>query len=78
MTPYDHIAVGQHWLRLWVKAWRHQAIARRNADLSSKVFPDIPLRIVSKEMLTNLISNVCPEITLSKFAPYPPEAIELS
>ena len=33
VTPYGVIDLGQHWLRLWLVAWRHQAITCTNVDL---------------------------------------------
>ena len=36
MTPYGDIDLGQHWLRQWLVAWWHQAIAWTNVDLPSK------------------------------------------
>ena len=33
MTYYD-IDLGQHWLRYWLVAWWHQALAKTNVDLS--------------------------------------------
>ena len=35
MTPYGDRKLGQHWIRLWFVAWRHQAITWTNVDLSS-------------------------------------------
>ena len=30
LTLHDNIDLSQHWLRLWLVAWRHQAISRKN------------------------------------------------
>ena len=35
VTPYSDIELEQHWVRLWLVAWRHQAITWTNIDLSS-------------------------------------------
>ena len=32
VTPYGVMGLGQHWFRLWLVAWRHQAITRTNVD----------------------------------------------
>ena len=32
-TPYGDKNISQHWFRLWLVAWRHQAITCTNADL---------------------------------------------
>ena len=37
VTPYGDRDMGQHWLRQWLVAWRHQAITWTNVDLSSDV-----------------------------------------
>ena len=34
VTPFGDIDLGQHWLRWWLVAWRHQAITWTNVDLS--------------------------------------------
>ena len=38
MMPYGDRDLGQHWLRQWLVAWRHQAITWTNVDLSSVRF----------------------------------------
>ena len=35
VTQYGDINLGQHWISLWLVAWRHQAITWTNVDLSS-------------------------------------------
>ena len=35
VMPYGDIDLGQHWLREWLVAWRHQAIIWTNVGLSS-------------------------------------------
>ena len=32
VTPYGDVDLGQHWLRYWLVAWRHQAITWTNVD----------------------------------------------
>ena len=48
VTPYDDINLGQHWLRQWLVARRHQAITRTNVDLSLVRFCGIHLRAISQ------------------------------
>ena len=50
VTPYGNRDLGQHWLRWWFVAWRHQAITRTNVDLSSVTSKDIHLEEISWEM----------------------------
>ena len=47
VTPYGDVDLGQHWLRQWLVAWRHQAITWTNVDLSSDKSHDIQLRALS-------------------------------
>ena len=47
VTPYGGIDLGQHWLRKWLVAWRHQAITWTNVDLSSIRYSDIHWRTTS-------------------------------
>ena len=46
--------------------------------LSSKVFCDIHLRATSQEVLINLFSNTCLEITISKWLSHLPRANDLT
>ena len=48
---YGDQEIHQHWFRLWLAAWRHQAITRTNDDLSSIKTCDIHMRAISQEML---------------------------
>ena len=50
MTPYGDIDPRQHWFRQWLDAWRHQAIAWTNVDLSSVKSGVIHLRASSPEI----------------------------
>ena len=47
VTPFGDIDLGQHWLRWWLDAWRHQAITWNNVDLSSVRSCGIHLRAIS-------------------------------
>ena len=40
------IDLGQHWIKLWLLGWCHQAITWTNIDLPSKVFSGIHLRAI--------------------------------
>ena len=51
-TPYGTKDLGQHWLRLWLVAWQHQAITWTNADLS----PRVPQLAISPD--PNSIGNI--------------------
>ena len=64
MPHIGDINLGQHWLRLWLVTWQHQAITWTNVDLWSVKSCGIHLRAVSQEV--NLIHNMCSEITLLK------------
>ena len=44
VTPYGDMELGQHWLRQWLVAWRHQAITWTNVDWSSVKSNDIPIK----------------------------------
>ena len=37
MTPHVDIDLGQHWLRWWLIAWRHQVIFRLNIDFTRDI-----------------------------------------
>ena len=47
VTPFDDRKLGEHCLRLWVFAWRHQTTTWTNLDLSSIMSSDIHLRTFS-------------------------------
>ena len=49
VTPYGDRDLGQHWLSLWLVAWRHQAITWTNVDLSVRS-SDIHVRANSQEI----------------------------
>ena len=46
MMPYGDTDLGQHWLRWWFVAWRHQAITSTSVDLSSVRSSDIQLKAI--------------------------------
>ena len=50
MTSYGDTDLGQHWLRQWLVAWRHQAITWTSFDLSSVRSSDIQLRVIQPEI----------------------------
>ena len=66
VMPNGDIELGQHWLRYWLVASRHQAITWTKVDLSSNGFCGIQIRANSQEVLMNLIHNMCSKITLLK------------
>ena len=50
MTPCGDRDLGQHWLRLWLVAWQHQAITWTNVDLLLVRFNDILFRAISEQV----------------------------
>ena len=48
LMPYGDWDLGQHWLRWWLVAWRHQVITWTNDDLSSVSSSDIDLWAISQ------------------------------
>ena len=48
------IDLGQHWLRWWLGAWRHQAINWTSIDLSSVESSDIYLSNFTKSSITEI------------------------
>ena len=67
MTPYGDRDLGQHWLRQWIVAWRHQAITWTNVDWSSVKCSDIHIRAISQETPQPSITEICLKITYLKF-----------
>ena len=63
VTSYGYSDRGQHLLRQWLVAWRHQAITWTNVDLSGNVFCSIHLRAISFIEPRNLFRNIRPGIT---------------
>ena len=70
--PYDDS--GQHWLKLWLVAWRHQAIIWTNVDSSSLQPNDIHLTTVSQEPV---ITKINLKSNFVKFYLHLPGATEL-
>ena len=50
MTSYGDKELGQHWLRYWLVAWRHQAITWTKVDLSSVRSSEILPRAISQKV----------------------------
>ena len=67
VTPYVDRDLGQHWLKLWLVAWWHQAITWTNVDWSSVKSSDIHIRAISREMPQPSINEICLKITCLKF-----------
>ena len=58
--PYGEMDLGQHLLRQWLVAWRHQGITWTNVDLPSNVLYGIHLSA------HEIDTNMCSAITLLK------------
>ena len=67
VTPYGDRDLGQHWLRQWLVAWRHQAITWIIADLSSVRLNDIHHRAISQGMPQPSNTKACLKITYLKY-----------
>ena len=78
VMPYGDIDLGQHWLRLWLVAWQHQAITWTNVDWSSVKSSDINIRAISQEMSQPSITKICLKITCLKFHSNFPGSNELT
>ena len=78
VTPFGDIDLGQHWLRQWLGAWRHQAITWTNVALSSVRFSGIHLRAISSEIPQLPFTKVSLKITFLKLNWNLPGANELS
>ena len=63
VTPYGDRDLGQHWLRQWLVALRHQAITWTNVDWSWVKTSDINIRAISQEMPQPSIPEICLKIT---------------
>ena len=77
MMPYGDRDLGQHWLRSWLGAVRHQAITWTNVDLSSERSSDIHLRTISEAKSMPTITEVSLQIIFTKFHWNLPGAYEL-
>ena len=78
VTPYGYRDLGQHWLKQWLVAWRHQAITWINVDWSSVKSSDVQIRAISQEMSQPSIIEICLKITCLKFHSNFPGANELT
>ena len=67
MTPYGDTNPGQHWLRKWLVAWRHQAITWTNVDLSSVRSSGIHLSAILHEMPQPSVTEISLKITYLNF-----------
>ena len=67
LTPYGDRDLGQHWFRLWLVAWRHQAITWTNVDWSSVKPNGIRIRAIRQEMPQTSITKLCLKTTYLKF-----------
>ena len=72
------------WQNLWQDfsqairvAWQNQAIIWTSVASSLGMFCGIYLRAILQEVLKNLISNICLEVTLLELLPHLPGANEL-
>ena len=77
VAPYGNMELGQHWLRLWLVAWRHQAITWTNVDLSSVMSLGIHLRALSLDNVKKPINKTRLKIAPLKWHPGLPGANEL-
>ena len=78
VTPYGDTDLGQHWLRLWLVAWRHQAITWTNVDLSSVKSSDIHRNTIALEISQPPITKISLKMTYLKFCLNLPGANELN
>ena len=76
VPPYGDMELGQHWLRQWLVAWRHQAITWTNVDWSVRSH-GIHLGASSLEDLKKTIKETRLKIAVLKWHPGLPGANEL-
>ena len=76
VTPYGNMELGQHWLRYWLVAWRHQAITWTNVDLFVRSH-GIHLRGLSLDDVKIPINKTRLKIAVLKWHPGLPRANEL-
>ena len=77
VTPFGDIYLRQHWLRLWLVAWWHQAITWTNVDLLSVHFNDIYLRAILQATYQPAITKINLKIIYIKFCSNLPGTNEL-
>ena len=73
VPPYGDMELGQHWLRQWLVAWRHQAITWTNVDWSVRSH-GIHLGASSLEDLKKTIKETRLKIAVLKWHPGLPGA----
>ena len=81
VTPYGDINLGQHWLRQWLVAWRHQAITWTSVDLSSVRSSGIHLRAILQEIpqpSVTWVNEISLKISYLKFCSNLPGVNELT
>ena len=78
VTPHGYIELGQHWLRDWLVAWRHQTITWANIDFSQVRFCGILMRAISQRVPKLLFCVMGLKFMLSKLLLHLPGANELS
>ena len=67
VTPYGDKNLGQHWLRWWLVAWRHQAVTWTNVDLSPVRSSGIHLIAISQKIPQPPIFELVWKIIYLKF-----------
>ena len=70
MTPYGDIHWGQHWVKKWLVAWRHNAIAWNNVDFFLTKFCDIHLRAISQIVAKLLVCIISWKSILLRIMPH--------
>ena len=78
VTPYGDRDLGQHWLRKWLRAWRHQTITWTDIDWQSVKSSDIHISTISQEMPQPSITKIRLKITHIEFHSNFPGANELT
>ena len=71
---YGDIAQGQHWLRWWLVAWRHQAITWTNVVFSLVMISGVYLRAISQQLsqgtvVYNKFENILLKLTVTSTSP---------
>ena len=68
VTPYGDLEMGQHCLRKWLVAWRHQAITWTNVDLCLVRSKDISVRTILQNIPQLSIIKISLQITYMNFS----------
>ena len=58
VTPCGDIDLGKFWLRLWLVAWRHQAITAINVDLLPVKPSDIRVGVIPQPPITKIVWKI--------------------